>query len=272
MTGPESGAAQLLADGTARIRLSAAAQLALADVRSAAAAFFSQPEQRKRAHATPDMLYGYRPFAMQNSGDPAQPDQNESFAYWANRPGLIPRHGELPDLMAALSVYWPIVTAANQQVYAGLAAHYNYPHQLPWENSSYIEINAYARPHPATVPMLQGRHEDGHMLSYVVPSLPGLETETSGRMQPELCDGMTMVVMPGSQLTAMTGGAIAPLYHQVRNHGYRGRITVMSFVNLPFAGDVRPYLVNGANRNVDLPALSRRSCALYGKPQPRVLV
>lgn len=45
----------------------------------------------------------------------------------------------------------------------------------------------------------------------------------------------------------------------------------MFFVNLPFAGDVRPYVVSEANRHVSLPALSRRSCALYGKPQPSIL-
>ena len=37
--------------------------------------------------------------------------------------------------------------------------------------------------------------------------------------------------MPGSVLTALTGGKIAPLYHQVRNHGLSDRQSLMYFVN-----------------------------------------
>ncbi len=40
-----------------------------------------------------------------------------------------------------------------------------------------------------------------------------------------------VVIMPGSVLTALSGGKIAPLYHQVRNHGLDDRQSIMYFVN-----------------------------------------
>ena len=40
-----------------------------------------------------------------------------------------------------------------------------------------------------------------------------------------------VVIMPGSVLTALSGGKIEPLYHQVRNHGLDDRQSIMYFVN-----------------------------------------
>ena len=50
--------------------------------------------------------------------------------------------------------------------------------------------------------------------------------------------------MPGSVLTALSGGKIPPLYHQVRNHGLDDRQSLMYFVNPEveaplFAGSTR---------------------------------
>ncbi len=40
-----------------------------------------------------------------------------------------------------------------------------------------------------------------------------------------------VVMMPGSVLTALSGGKIPPLYHQVRNHCLDDRQSIMYFVN-----------------------------------------
>ena len=46
-----------------------------------------------------------------------------------------------------------------------------------------------------------------------------------------LPDADEIVIMPGSVLTALSGGKIPPLYHQVRNHGLDDRQSIMYFVN-----------------------------------------
>ena len=85
-------------------------------------------------------------------------------------------------------------------------------------------------------------------------------------MRPALARGDQMLVMPGSLLTTMTGGEIPPLYHQVRNHRYPQRTTVLAFVNTPFHGDYPSYC--DAGQDVSMAELSREKCAMFGKPLP----
>jgi isopenicillin N synthase-like dioxygenase len=262
--------AQLLTAGCARLRLDAEETSALASVRAVAAAFFARGEEWKRAHGDADGLYGYRPYGMQFSDNPDLPDECESFAYWADRPALIPGHEDLAEFMAALIGYWRIAAKVTGDVLAGLASHYGYPHDLKTALSSYIEINAYGLPRARE--LLQTRHEDGHLLTLVTPNAPGLEIEAGGRMQSEPCDGSSMIIMPGSLLTAMTGGEIQPLYHQVRNHMVPGRLTLLYFVNTPFSGTVAPYVRNHTNSGVDMAELAAQKCILFGKPPPKALV
>ena len=130
--------------------------------------------------------------------------------------------------------------------------------------SSYLEVNSYdAR---SDRELLQTRHEDGHLVSLVVPDRTGLEMEEDGRMRPALTREGQMLAMPGSLLTAMTGGEIPPLYHQVRNHRHPQRTTVLAFVNTPFHGDYPPY--RDVGQDVSMAELSREKCAMFGKPLP----
>jgi isopenicillin N synthase-like dioxygenase len=261
---------QLLTAGCARLRLDAEEMSIVASVRATAAGFFARGEEWKRAHGDADGLYGYRRYGMQFSDSPDLPDECESFAYWADRRELIPGHEDLAAFIAALGGYWRIAVRVTGDVLAALASHYGYTHDLKTALSSYVEINAYGL--PPVRELLQTRHEDGHLLTLVTPNKPGLEIEVGGRMQPEPCDGSSTIIMPGSLLTAMTGGEIQPMYHQVRNHRLPGRLTVLYFVNTPFSGRVTPYVSNHTNTGVDMAELAAQKCILFGKPPPKALV
>jgi isopenicillin N synthase-like dioxygenase len=273
MTTTYPGAAsQIFTVGYARVQLSAADLAALADVRSAAAEFFARDTRWKLSHGDGHGLYGYRPYGMQDSGDTREPDECESFAYWANRPGLIPGQDQIPAFIAALAGWWDVAAAVTGGILADLAGQYRYPHEWDFGPSSYIEINNYGAP-PGRE-LLQGRHEDGHLISLVVPDKPGLEIEQDGAMRPAAGGPGEMFALPGSLLTAMTGddaGAIRPLYHQVRNHHHPQRLTVLFFVNTPFTGTVLPYVATGRNRDTDIAALALSKCTLFGKALPEVL-
>jgi isopenicillin N synthase-like dioxygenase len=108
-------------------------------------------------------------------------------------------------------------------------------------------------------------------LSYVAPNYAGLEIEIDGRMRPESFEGGEVLIMPGSLLTIMTGGAVPPMYHQVRNHHLSRRMTVLYFVNTPMQGQVAPYVVNESNRDLDMALISRKKCTLFGKSEPPIL-
>jgi isopenicillin N synthase-like dioxygenase len=259
----------LVATGYARVQLSPGGIAALSDLRVAAAGFFARDESWKREHGDEPGLFGFRPYGMQFSDDPSLKDECESFAYWADRMELIPRHEDLSEFAAALSSYWAVAAELTAGVLAGLAAHYGYQTVLDTGPASYVEINSYGQ--PTDRDFLQTRHEDGHLITLVVPNKRGLEVEIDGEMCPEQAGPGEVLIMPGSLLTSMTGGEIPPLYHRVRNFRDPGRLTVLFFVNTPFHGQVGPYVLNDTNAGVDMAALAREKCTLFGKPLPQVL-
>jgi isopenicillin N synthase-like dioxygenase len=261
----------LLSSRYARVQLSHAELDAIDVVRSAAAEFFARVEAGKLRHSGDDGLYGYRPYGMQFSDDPNLPDECESFAYWGDDRTLIPAHEEVVGLCGALSAYRAIAAAITAATLSQLAAHYCYRTELNFGPASYIEINSYGR--PADRELLQTRHEDGHLISLVVPNKPGLEIEIDGQMRDAWSSGGEMLVMPGSVLTVMTGGEIQPLYHQVRNYRFDQRTAVLYFANTPMQpGTVEPYVRNDGNARTDVATLCRQSCTQFGKPLPRIFV
>ena len=102
-----------------------------------------------------------------------------------------------------------------------------------FEKASYLQIN-YCLPTPAERDLLQDKHEDGHMVTVLHATAPGLEIypgRALDEVKPMLPGPDEIVIMPGSVLTALSGGKIQPLYHQVRNHGLDDRQSLMYFVN-----------------------------------------
>jgi isopenicillin N synthase-like dioxygenase len=266
---PTPAAQALLDDGYARVRLTGPDRAALTGLRTAAADFFRRSEADKRPYGTDDFNFGFRPFGRQFSITPDRPDMCESFAYWSDDPSLIPHHARIESFIGALRAYRAAAAGLTADILDGLAAHYGYASTLDFGPASYIEVNWYME--SSDRDLLQDRHEDGHLLSLVAPDRPGLEIEVGGEMRAQSLEADEVLVMPGGLLTTMTGGQVAPLYHQARNHHYRERTTILYFVNAPFTGSVKPYIVTDLNRGVNVAQVSRENCTLYGKSEPPVL-
>jgi isopenicillin N synthase-like dioxygenase len=256
---------QATALGYARVRLTGDDQDAHALLRSEATRFFARDEKEKLGYACPEFHYGFRPYGRQYSGTPDRPDLNESFAYWFDKPELVPGHETIGSLLAAMHDYWEVLAVLSGSVLSGVASRFGSDWTIGFEGATHLEANSYFG--GADRDLLQDRHEDGHLFTIVSSDGPGLEIEVNGRMEPFGFAEDELILMPGSLMTALTGGWLPPLYHQVRNHRIAGRLSLLYIVNLEIDGPVEPLAVGADNQDVDLRASARRNALRFGLPE-----
>lgn len=266
---PRDEAGQLLEEGFARTVLTRSDAEALTALHREAAGFFSLPEGAKRAHGSADFNFGFRPFGRQYSITPDRPDLNESFTYWGDAPAMIPEAARIGTFVAALHDYWGVVARVADAALRGLARALSADGSIAFAGASYIEINAYFRTDERE--LLQDRHEDGHLLTVITSDGPGLEIERPEEMEPVDFAETELGIMPGSLLTDLTGGRIAPLYHQVRNHGLPSRQSILFLVNPPLDRPMPPWIMTEANRGVDVAERARTNGQSFGLPEAPVL-
>jgi isopenicillin N synthase-like dioxygenase len=225
-----TAARDILDQGYAVVKLSDVDAANLHNAISTAVEFFERPLEEKKAHGSTDHNYGYRPFGIEYSFTPDRPDMNECFTLWSSRLDLIPNAQDIPELTESF-LGWrdslaPLVKAIIDQV----AQNFGVEAGPEFEKASYLQIN-YCLPTPLERDLLQDKHEDGHMVTVLHATAPGLEMYVNDGILPTLPAEDEVVLMPGSVLTALSGGKIEPLYHQVRNHGLDDRQSLMYFVN-----------------------------------------
>jgi isopenicillin N synthase-like dioxygenase len=265
-----AGAAEALVGvGYARVQITGHQRGTLARVRAEAARFFGRSDAEKRAYGSEDFNFGFRPYGRQYSIAPDRPDMNESFTFWGEDPVTIPRHHEIGTFADALRAYRATAAELAEAILGQLAAHFSCPSVLSFGSASYLEINWYLQAGDRS--LLQDRHEDGHLLTLVTSDGPGLEIDVGGQMQPVSFQRGDLLAMPGSLLTDMTGGAVPPLFHQVRNHHLRRRMSVLYLVNPQLDNPVEPYVVTDYNRGVDIARRARTNGAMFGLPKAPVL-
>lgn len=256
---------RLRSDGYARLRLLPDEEALLSDLHTEARNFFASPDSAKRQHMRGDFNFGFRPYGRQYSITPERPDMNESFAYWADDPTLIEKSEEIQSFISALRNYWALVESVAQGVIAECARRLNAaPTALDLRTSSYIEINSYIEAPDRE--LLQDRHEDGHLLTILNATGPGLEVEVSEHMEPVGFTSSDLVLMPGSLLTDLTGGWIPPLFHQVRNHGLAERQSILFLVNPSTGAPLAPFRVTEENAGVDIAERARINGHAFGLP------
>jgi isopenicillin N synthase-like dioxygenase len=230
-----------------------------------ARAFFDRPMDAKLRHSTADWNFGYRAQGHEYGITPDRPDLNEVFTYWSDDPELVPNHELIGDFLSALRTFWDQVSEAAQLVLDSVAAHFGVENTVGFRESSHIQINNY-RSARETRDLLQDSHEDGHLITLLTADGPGLEiVGPEGISIPETGQDQ-MLVMAGSVLTAMTGGAVEPVYHQVRNHRLNRRVSIMYFVNPDVGSPVTPFVHNEHNAGVDIAEQVRRNPEKYGLP------
>ena len=262
-------ARDILEQGYCIVKLSELDAAALHGAIDTAVDFFRRPLAEKTAHGSTDHNYGYRPFGIEYSRVPERPDMNECFTVWSSRLDLIPNAQDIPELTGAF-LRWrdslaPLVAGILAEVAKSFGA------DAPeFEKASYLQIN-YCLPAPAERDLLQDKHEDGHMVTVLHATAPGLEIYVGDDVRPTLPAADEVVIMPGSVLTALSGGAIEPLYHQVRNHGLDDRQSIMYFVNPEIDEPLHSWTDTVDGERVDIREHVQNAPSMFGLPPVEAL-
>jgi len=228
-----SAARDILDNGYAVVKLDDVHEYAVHHAIKTANQFFERPLEDKNAHGSTDHNYGYRPYGVEYSISPDRPDMNEVFTLWASRLDLIPNAADIPELTDAFLNWRDSIAPLVKAILDEVAADFGVDAAPAFEKASYLQINSYLET-PDDRDLLQDKHEDGHMVTVLHATAPGLEIYAdgeAGEASAFLPDHDEIVIMPGSVLTALSGGTIQPLFHQVRNHGLDDRQSIMYFVN-----------------------------------------
>ena len=262
MTNTAEAVERLITAGFATARIDTRDIEALARVLDNSLEFFRRPATRKLRHSGPDANYGYRPMGIEYSVTPDSPDRNECFTLWSDRTDLIPEADELSALTDALLAWRTWCMDFTRKLIQECADRYRGTY-VSFAAASHLQVNNCLPTGPERE-LLQDRHEDGHLLTILHATAPGLEIFVDGSPRPIVTAANEVLVMPGSILAAMTDGHIAPLYHQVRNLRLASRQSVMYFVNPELAEPLLPWV--GAERTGDLRSAVRANPLAFGLP------
>ncbi len=235
-----------------------------------AVAFFERPDEAKRRHASEDFNYGYRPFGIEYSISADRPDMNECFTLWANRLDKVPGAEQIGGLTDAFLGWRDALAPLVREILDQVARQFGAEGAPPFENASYLQIN-YCLPTPPERDLLQDRHEDGHMVTVLHATAPGLEIFVNDEATPMLPAADEIVIMPGSVLTALSGGKIPPLYHQVRNHGLAERQSLMYFVNPELTAPLFGWIDSPDGIREDIREHVKNAPTMFGLPQVETL-
>ena len=242
---------------------------------STAVQFFQRPLEDKMAHGSADHNYGYRPFGIEYSKVPERPDMNECFTLWSSRLDLIPNAADIDGLTESFLDWRDSLAPLVAGILDEIAQHFGADKAPAFEKAAYLQIN-YCLPAPAERDLLQDRHEDGHMVTVLHATAPGLEIypdsdAASTTVKPMLPDADEIVIMPGSVLTALSGGQIQPLYHQVRNHGLDDRQAIMYFVNPEIDEPLYSWTDDADGKRTDIREHVQNAPSMFGLPPVEAL-
>jgi isopenicillin N synthase-like dioxygenase len=234
--------------------------------------FFERPLDEKKRHGSSDHNYGYRPFGIEYSISPDRPDMNECFTVWSSRLDLIPNASDIDDLTNSFLSWRDSLAPLVKAILDEVARNFGVDDAPEFEKASYLQIN-YCLPAPPERDLLQDKHEDGHMVTVLHATAPGLEIYVNDDVQPMLPGPDEVVIMPGSVLTALSGGKIEPLYHQVRNHGLPAgeRQSIMYFVNPEIDEPLFGWIDSPDGERADIREHVQNAPSMFGLPPVEAL-
>jgi isopenicillin N synthase-like dioxygenase len=260
----------ILDQGYAVVKLSEADARNLQTAISTANDFFRRPLEDKIEHGSTDHNYGYRPFGIEYSVTPDRPDMNECFTVWSSRLDLIPNAEKIRDVTESFLSWRDSLAPLVQAVLDEVARSFHTGRAPEFEKASYLQMN-YCLPTPAERDLLQDKHEDGHMVTVLHATAPGLEIYVNDEAKPMLPAADEVVIMPGSVLTALSGGKIEPLYHQVRNHGLDDRQSLMYFVNPEVDAPLFSWIDSPDGTRADIREHVQNAPTMFGLPPVEAL-
>jgi len=260
---------ELLARGHAKLQIGRETRRQVDHTFSIAREYFAKPFPEKSSYALSQYVEGYREIGLEYSQVKERPDLTESFSLWnrnrahtdaADWTQNCAIHAELRRTIDDLSSY-----AAD--LFQTMADKWAPGTSGPrFQRASYIQVNYY-EPAQHSRDMLQDGHEDGHLITLVTANSPGLEIQIGDRYVPVELGADEMLIMPGSLLTLMTGGAIPPLFHQVKNSRRKDpRYSMMFFVNPEGNQVLEPWIKNESNAGRDVIAEANAQPLKFGLP------
>ena len=241
---------RIVTDGYATVRLDPSDAERLANLYREASEFFTRDTETKLRYSTPNLGTGYRPHGAAHAGYADKPDQNDSFLYWSPSYKTSPNEHEIAGFLTACEAYRQVVARITAQLIDELRKRYGNDTAVPFEKASVLQINSYAEPFDED--LLQQPHEDADFLTVIWAGEPGLELVVDDASRPMDFPVDEVAIMPGSVMTAMTGGEIRPQHHLVRNHHSVTRKSVMYFVSPDADSPIKPFVVNDFNRSMDI--------------------
>jgi isopenicillin N synthase-like dioxygenase len=263
-------ASDIIDQGYAVVKLSDLDAGNLKNAIATANRFFRRPVEEKNAHGSTDHNYGYRPFGIEYSVSPDRPDMNECFTLWSSRLDLIPEADKINDVTESFLSWRDSLAPLVQAILDEVARSYHAGQAPAFEKASYLQMN-YCLPTPPERDLLQDKHEDGHMVTVLHATAPGLEIYVNDEVKPMLPDADEVVIMPGSVLTALSGGKIPPLYHQVRNHGLDDRQSIMYFVNPEVDAPLHSWIDAPDGTRTDIREHVQNAPTMFGLPPVEAL-
>ncbi|WP_185732335.1 2OG-Fe(II) oxygenase family protein [Burkholderia sp. Bp8963] len=229
------------------------------------ASYESLDRRQKRAFSFPEETDGFLPFGLEYSNTPERPDLCERFCYWAARRNA---HQGFPlvksEFYRTMAAYETCINVVAQNLLDAVCENLGGTPQLPVRNSSYLQFCEYNPDYCRyDREYLQDPHEDGHLLSFIKPTAPGLvlfpdSAPVSATPRPD-----EMIVLAGSLLEALTDGEIPAMQHAVeRPRTPAQRKSLMYFVNPDLSAQHASSIVN--RQPLDLQVLADRRHTAFG--------
>jgi len=260
---------QLERQGFAIIKVDSAILAEVEAVQDLAQAFFAEPGAVKHAYASPSCVEGYREIGPEYSLVPERPDLTESFSFWyrnRHRPEMEAWHSSCPLHTALHNTADTLCTVVDALFTAMAETGSPGAPRLGFQEASYIQINYY-EPAQHSRELLQDPHEDGHLITLVWATEPGLEIKVDGQFIPVELAKNEMLIMPSSILSLMSGNRVPPLYHQVRNSRRDvPRYSLMFFVNPEITQKLEPWIRNDSNAGIDIIEQANSAPNKFGLP------
>lgn len=291
---PQEAAKALLEHHYAIIRLPNDVLAATNNILTEGRTFFSLGTDIKEAFANPEILEGYRKLGAEKDARTGRPDLSESFTTWfcnAANPEVQDwaKNSQFHQAMSSsLDAYARFTDSILKAVRAEICPGYQADSEpvIDIRSLSYLQMNFY-RPamHKSNDrDTVMDPHEDGHILTILKPTKPGLmiepgelvEAPTSqnpigvfqhnGNLQSVDVAEDEAILVPSSPTFYLTGGLIKPLFHGVANKGDDIRQSLMFFVNPTRSIPLEPWVQTEKNRGVSIHNVVDAVSAQYGQP------
>jgi isopenicillin N synthase-like dioxygenase len=259
----------LMSDGYALLDLGDDLSSSVSTIFDDARLFFRQPINSKLAMQDKDSIEGYLHFGVEFSELAERPDLCEGFAVWgrnANLPRINLWAHDLP-IHQSMSRTLPLIREIADKVLANLYGKVAESGTIvEASDASYLQVNYY-KPSTEARDLLQDAHEDGHLLTFLVPTSEGIEIKTGATFAKVRVPLGSCLIMPGSVMTVLTGGLIEPLFHRVANdRTSRERLSLMFFVNPNLETETESWIKSRLYANTSVREQAIKMSSSFGLP------